>query len=74
MDPTRNAQGTALTETVVRSEIVIGRPDTIDIAYLTSMPAATISIGMKMAHMKPITDCLYFTRMSRQVTMNSNSR
>ncbi len=70
----RNAQGTALTDTVVRSETATGRPVTIDIAYFTSMPAHTISIGMNRAHMNPITDCLYFTRMSRQVIMNSSSR
>ena len=34
-----------------------------------TIPALTISTGMKIAHRNPITDCLYLIRISRHVIM-----
>ena len=66
---TKNAHGTAFTETDAISASSVGFPDTTENANLTSIPAATMSIGMNMAHNMPITDCLYLILISRQASM-----
>src|SRR5215475_13094188 len=71
---TKKAQGTAFTETAVMSFVVMGCPDSFENAYRTNIPADTISIGMNIAHMKPIIDCLYLITMSRRVSIYNRSR
>jgi hypothetical protein len=71
---TKKAQGTAFTETAVISFIISGSPDSFENAYRTSIPADTISMGMNIAHMKPIIDCLYLSTMSRRVSIYNRSR
>ena len=66
-DETKKAQGRALTDTVATWDSVSGTFDINEKAYLTSMPAEIMIMGMKIAQRKPMTDCLYFMRISRQV-------
>jgi hypothetical protein len=69
IDATKNAHGTDFTETEVNCAKSTGFPDTIEKAFLTRIPAATIIIGMKMAQRNPITDCLYLIFISLQVSI-----
>jgi hypothetical protein len=69
MEPTKNAHGIDLTETDANSVMLIGLPEITEKAFLTSIPAEIIIIGIKTAQRKPITDCLYFTFISLQANM-----
>src|SRR5262249_41109189 len=73
-DATTNAHGTDLAATPTTSPWFSGFPEIDAYPYFTSTPAVMISVGMRMAHRNPITDCLYFTLISRQESMNSRSR
>jgi hypothetical protein len=74
IDETNKDHGIALTETDATSAIVNGLPDSLEKVNLTNIPAVTIRIGIKMAHKKPIIVCLYFMRISRQVSIYNKSR
>ena len=67
IEDTNKLQGSALTVTEKIASVLSGLLLSIAKAYLTKIPAATIKIGMKIAHIKPITDCLYFIIISRHV-------
>ncbi len=69
IEDTKNAQGTAFTLTFAMSALLSGWPDTVANAYLTTIPAITISAGIRIAQRNPITDCLYFTAISRHTRM-----
>src|SRR4051812_2509219 len=74
IDATKNAHGTERTATLTMSARRNGTPDNDANAYFTSTPAHTTSVGIRIAHMKPINDCLYFTLISRQASMYNRSR
>ena len=69
----KNDQGMAFTETLATCESVKGEPDILAKPIFTNIPAETIIIGISIAHMKPITDCLYLILISRHVSMYSIS-
>ena len=71
IDPTKNAHGIALTDTDASWDNSIGFPENIEIAFLTKIPAPTIIIGMKIAHINPIMDCLYLIFISRHTSIES---
>src|SRR3990172_380445 len=66
IDVKKNENGIALTPTDTIEESSIGSPETMENAFFTNMPAATTSIGIKIAHMYPIIVCLYLILISRQ--------
>lgn len=70
----KKVQGKTLTDTETTPLKSKGFPETREIAVLIKMPAATAMIGIKSAHKKPITDCLYLTLISRRVSINNRSR
>ena len=45
--------------TLITSLFCSGFPDRDANAYLTNTPALTMRAGIRIAHKKPITDCLY---------------
>src|SRR5439155_1088625 len=69
MDEMKNAHGTARTLTAAMSPTARGTRAISEKPYRTTTPAETITTGMRMAQSIPITDCLYFTRISRHVIM-----
>src|SRR6185312_10051566 len=73
IDETTNAQGSALTATPSTSAMLTGRPDILARPTFTMTPADVMIMGIRIAQKNPMTDCLYFTRMSRRVSMYSRS-
>src|SRR5262249_11109338 len=69
IDATKNDQGRALIMTDMISSMRTARWLTWARPLLTSTPAEVMRSGMRIAHRNPITDCLYFTVMSRRVSM-----
>ena len=55
---TKNVQGKTFTEIEIIPENSKGFPETIEIAFLTNIPARTAIIGINIAQRKPITACL----------------
>ena len=68
MAPTKNAHGKALTAMPAMTSRATWPPLMYAIANRTSVPAATINVGMRIAHANPITACLYRMRTSRSVS------
>ena len=69
IDPTKNTHGSDFTATDDISARFNGLPESMENAFLTTIPAATIIIGMKMAQKKPIIACLYLIFISRHVNV-----
>jgi hypothetical protein len=61
----KSDHGKDLTIIDVRSELSMLFPETNEKASFMSNPAATITIGIRRAHIKPMTDCLYLIFISR---------
>src|SRR5262245_14848265 len=57
-DATKKAHGADLIITESMSESESGVPDTREKAYRTRIPAQTITSGIRIAHRRPMTDCL----------------
>jgi hypothetical protein len=72
--PTKKAHGNALTDTEAICDSSMGLPLNEAIANLTTTPERTITAGIKIAHKKPMTVCLYFIDMFFEVSAQSRSR
>lgn len=68
----KNDHGRAFREIEAMSELFMLVPDIYEKAIFIVIPAATISIGIRIAHINPMTDCLYLSFISRQVSIYSN--
>ena len=72
IDVKKKENGIALTPTDSIAERSIGSPERMENAFFTNIPAATTNIGINIAHIYPMTVCLYLILISRQARENSS--